>query len=87
MIQAGNALKCIKGKNNADIERLYKLVPESQIIDFDDVTAYMVNAGKVTEILDSELNILDANEIDRISSIFSETFDALIDIEYSATVN
>ncbi|EHB6917331.1 AAA family ATPase [Escherichia coli] len=87
LIQAGNALKCIKDKNNADIERLYKLVPESQIIDFDDVTAYMVNAGKVTEILDSELNILDANEIDRISSIFSETFDALIDIEYSATVN
>ena len=41
----------------------------------------------MTEILDSELNILDANEIDRISSIFSETFDALIDIEYSATVN
>lgn len=81
LIQAGNTFKHLKSYNPKALDDLFKIVPESQIIDFDDVTAYMVNGGKTTEILDSELNILDANEIDRISSQFSDTFDKLIEME------
>lgn len=55
------------------------------MIDFNDVTAYMVNNGKVIGILDSELKILDSNEIDRISSIFSDNFDKLIEMEFSVS--
>lgn len=83
LIQAGNTLKHLIKNRPADLDELYKIVPLSQIIDFDDVTAYMVNNGKTSEILDSELRILDANEIDRISSIFSDAFDKLIEMECS----
>lgn len=83
LIQAGNALKSLKVNSPETLPELYKLVPASQVINFDDVTAYMVNNGKVVEILDNELQILDANEIDRISSVFSEVFDKLIEMEYS----
>lgn len=82
LIQAGNVLSSLTEKKNHLKESLFKLVPESQIIKFNDVTAYMVNNGKVERILDKELNILNANEIDRISSVFSDTFDKLIEMEY-----
>lgn len=81
LIQAGNTSKSIARENIKLREELYKLVPETQLVDFDDVTAYMVNNGKVNTIIDNELKILDANEIDRISSVFSDTFDKLIEME------
>lgn len=83
LIQAGNTLKAIRERG--DIKKLeaelFNIVPESQIISFSDVTAYMVNNGKTTKILDSEYELLDSNEIDKISSIFSENFDKLIEME------
>ncbi|MDT0206249.1 AAA family ATPase [Serratia marcescens] len=87
LIQAGNTLAAINSQNNNNDQKnnLFKIVPESQLIDFNDVTAYMVNNGKVIGILDSELKILDSNEIDRISSIFSDNFDKLIEMEFSVS--
>ncbi|HGM5304583.1 AAA family ATPase [Serratia marcescens] len=89
LIQAGNTLAAINSQNNNNEQKnnLFKIVPESQLIDFNDVTAYMVNNGKVIGILDSELKILDSNEIDRISSIFSDNFDKLIEMEFSVSEN
>ncbi|SEK89816.1 AAA domain-containing protein, putative AbiEii toxin, Type IV TA system [Kosakonia sacchari] len=81
LIQAGNTLRSISKDNLHLKEELFKIVPESQIVNFDDVTAYMVNNGKLINIIDHELKILDANEIDRISSVFSDTFDKLIEME------
>lgn len=82
LIQAGNTSKAITHENIKMREELYKLVPESQLVSFEDVTAYMVNNGKVNNIIDHELKLLDSNEIDRISSVFSDTFDKLIEMEF-----
>ena len=84
LIQAGNTLAALES-DNSSLNELFKIIPHSQIIDFRDVTAYMVNNGKTTEILDTDLKILDANEIDRISSSFSDTFDKLIEMEFSSS--
>jgi len=78
LIQAGNVAA---SKNYQNLEELYKVVPESEIVDFNDVSAYLVNNGTVQSIMNQELKLIDANMIDEVSNQFAETFEKLISME------
>ncbi|MER1491501.1 AAA family ATPase [Enterobacter cloacae] len=81
LIQAGNALKeC----NNAEKRKyLFSIVSKNEVIKFEDVSAFIINAGEAKSILDYDVNLIDAAAIDQISNVFSDKFDKLMDIQYS----
>lgn len=78
LIQAGNVAK---SKNYQDLDELYKVVSEHELINFDDVSAYFVEKGTVKSILDHELKLIDAHAIDSISRQFAQTFEKLVMME------
>lgn len=78
LIQAGNVAA---SKSHEDLEELYKIVPESELVDFNDVTAYIVDKGTVRSILNRDLKLIDASMIDEISGHFADTFEKLLVME------
>ena len=78
LIQAGNVAA---SKNYQNLEELYKVVPKDEIVDFNDVSAYLVNNGTVQSILDNELKLIDATMIDSVSRQFANTFEQLVIME------
>lgn len=78
LIQAGNVAA---SKNHQNLAELYKIVAKSEIVDFNDVAAYLVNEGTVKSILNQDLKLIDSNIIDEISNHFADTFEKLINME------
>ena len=83
LIQAGNAEKALLENKCSDEEmkKLYAITPAEEIINFSEVRAYMIDNGTASNILNDELNLIDANSIDKISNVFSEKFNSLVEIE------
>lgn len=77
LIEAGNVLKMHPEKK----EEVKKWVPEDCIMDFDKVSAYKMENGKVISILDEEYRLVVADKIDTISDRESRIFSALLDLE------
>ncbi|PPD47222.1 MAG: hypothetical protein CTY16_07910 [Methylobacter sp.] len=78
LIQAGNVAA---SKNYEDLDELRAVVPESEWVDFNDVTAYVVDKGTVKPILNHELKLIHANMIDEVSNHLSEKFRKLLHME------
>ena len=78
LIQASNAQISLGVSNS---EEVYDIVPRNQLVNFDDVTAYMVDKGSVKAILDYEYRLIQAESIDAVSEYFSERFEQLIALE------
>lgn len=78
LIQAGNVAA---SKNYQDLDALRAVVPESEWVDFNDVTAYVVNNGTVKSILNQELKLIDANMIDEVSDHLADKFRELLGME------
>lgn len=83
LIQSGNAENALR-ENSAspdEFKKLYAITPKEEIIYFDEVRAYIIDNGTATNILNKELKLIDANSIDKISNIFSEKFNSLVEME------
>ena len=80
LIQASNAAKSLSKERLAEI---YRVVPKSEMVDFDDVSAYMVDKGVVNSILDEEFRLIQAESIDAVSTHFSSKFEKLLELEMS----
>lgn len=78
LIQAGNVAA---SKNYQDLDALRQIVPESEWMDFNDVTAYIVDNGTVKSILNQELKLIDANMIDEVSNHLADKFRELLGME------
>lgn len=78
LIQAGNIANF---KNYENLDDLHKVVPKLEVVDFNDVAAYVVNKGTVKTILNKELKLIDSNIIDDISNYFADTFEKLLSME------
>jgi len=78
LIQARNVAA---SKNYEDLDALRNIVPESEWVDFNDVTAYVVNNGTVKSILNQELKLIDANMIDDVSEHLAYIFEKLTFME------
>ena len=79
LIQAGNVLAKVRSEEIG--EKLFSIIPREQIVNFSDVTAYLVDGGTVRQILDSELQLIDASAIDNVSEYFAQKFEGLLDVE------
>ncbi len=79
LIMASNAAK--EGKPDS-LEQIYKIIPKDQHIDFDDVGAWTMDDGKLTDMLDHESKLIDANCIDGVSDEFDREFNDLLDLRY-----
>ena len=65
-------------------EEINAIVPESNWIDFNDISVYEVrNDGKVYSIKNEEFKSIDVNAIDSVSDIISEEFDKLTELRYA----
>ncbi|MCP3788906.1 AAA family ATPase [Pseudomonas sp. N2-11] len=77
LVQASNVLK----NDSQQRGHVSEIVPLDQVIDFDDISAYMVDKGTVRSILDAEVRLIQADAIDAVSQHFSEKFEKLIELE------
>lgn len=65
-------------------EEINAIVPESNWIDYNDISVYEVrNDGKVYSIKNEEFKSIDTNAIDGVSDIISEEFDKLTELRYA----
>lgn len=84
LIEASNAWKALPIHRQAEV---HKLVPKSEMVDFEDVSAYMVDKGSVHSILDREFKLVHADAIDAVSAHFSDKFEKLLELELSVSDN
>ncbi|MBE9055863.1 ATP-binding protein [Sphaerospermopsis sp. LEGE 08334] len=84
LIQAGNTLKALKEKSEQDdlIRELFKIVPENQMLDINDIAAYTIKNGMIESLINEENHLIDTNIIDDVSNEFSMVFEKLIDLEF-----
>ncbi|MTJ14229.1 AAA family ATPase [Anabaena sp. UHCC 0187] len=84
LIQAGNTLKALREKpeQNYLLEALFKIVPENQTLDINDVAAYTIKNGMIESLINEDNNLIDTNIIDEVSNEFSQVFEKLIELEF-----
>ncbi len=86
LIQAGNILKSINKHCDKNIrdklkKQLFTIFDEDQILDVNDISAYMLQHGKLENIIDQETQLINATLIDEISDEIGCTFDQLLALE------
>lgn len=84
LIQANNTVLSFGDGNPSEV---FEVIPGDQHIRYEDVSAYIVNQGSVTSILDDEYRLIQADAIDEVSEHFSATFEKLIEIESKNTAS
>lgn len=62
---------------------LFKIVPENQMLDINDVRVYSLQNGEIESIINDENQLIDANVIDEISNCTGEQFDQLLNLEFN----
>ena len=86
LMEAGIVEKKAKAAGDEEkLKKLYDIVPKEQILDPDDVNAYVMTHDEkepVKSIKDKETGLIDGDEIDEVSNELSIGFDKLLDLEY-----
>lgn len=80
-IMAGEAKKAILDRGEK-LEEWSKVIVEDEVIDFDDVSAYVINDGYLEDIVCKEDRLVGVNLIDEVSDEFEQRFSDLLDIVY-----
>lgn len=62
-------------------EAVESIIPSYSWIDFNDINVFFVTDGGVESILDEDLKLIKAEEIDGISTVLNEEFDKLLELE------
>ncbi len=78
LIQADNTFKAKPEKE----KEISKVVNKNKWVCFEDVSAYFLEDGKLTDIMDYENRLIKAEEIDRVSDEIVEEYNKLLDIEF-----
>jgi predicted ATPase len=78
LIKAGNIVQ----QNPGLKEAVCKEIPESMHIDIGHFSAYALENGRATDIIDKETNLINADAIDGVSESIMEIFNTLQDIEF-----
>ncbi|MDE9427392.1 AAA family ATPase [Xenorhabdus bovienii] len=78
LILASNIIKNNPSKRN----KINEIIKDEEIVDFDDVSAYLINDGIAHDILDKKEKLINADFIDDISNTISKDFGKLLDIEF-----
>jgi predicted ATPase len=67
---------------SALIQMLEKISSEEKRICFDDISVFLMENGKIKDIMDYENRLIDADPIDDVSEVISKEFSQLLDIKY-----
>jgi len=78
LLQAGRLAKELKGKSSA-LKRLHQVVPKTQLLSADDVSAYHFDGKSARSIMAPE-GLIGAEEIDSVSEDLAVQFDKILDI-------
>ena len=62
-------------------KQLRSIIPESQMISFDSVSAYALDKGKVSSLKCKETKLINTNYIDQVSDELAIQFDKMLDLE------
>ncbi len=77
LMYAGYLKRTIK-----NVDKLYSIIPEKEILLPDDVTAYSLTAAKNLEkVIDKETQLISQNVLDNVSNEISTEFGKLMDLE------
>ncbi len=75
LLQAGHLLE-----NGANKRKLFKIVPESEILKPGELNAYAFENGDVTSLIDEETGLISAEMLDQVSEDIAVQFDQLLDL-------
>jgi hypothetical protein len=76
-----------KLKNEELEKKLFKIIPKEKHISFEDVSAYYLENGKMTNIMNSEYRNIDAEKIDEVSNTILNEFNQLLELEIDIEKN
>ena len=62
------------------LEKINGIVPKESRLDIKDLSVYEITGGIVSSIVDTSLNMVDADKIDGVSIKSSEEFNELLEI-------
>lgn len=85
LIQAKASIDSVESLPDSDVLRnkIYSVVQENTMISFKDVSAYFLSSGVLTDLKDSDTQLLNANMMDDISDELNNTLGKLLDIQES----
>ncbi|MEL7407831.1 MAG: hypothetical protein AAFN00_12845, partial [Cyanobacteria bacterium J06558_2] len=63
------------------LKKINKLVPESRLLNSDEVAVYSLENGYCQSIMDQETGLIDASMIDEVSNELAVQFDQLLELE------
>lgn len=70
----------VVAKNPKMRERVQKIIPQEAWLDSEKVSVYFLASGQCTSILDSDLGLIDQNQLDEISEVLGSDFEQLYDL-------
>jgi hypothetical protein len=63
------------------LEDFDKILPSTSPIDINNISAYKIENGILTSIIDEEFSIIDSDELDKASSHASDIYNQLLEFE------
>lgn len=74
------------GKISADTpdkkEAVFKVVPESEVLDPSKLYAYSISKGDIKILIDSDTKLISQNDLDSVSDDLAIDFGELLEIEF-----
>lgn len=68
-------------RNLLSLESFESILPSTSPIDIDDVSAYKIEDGILTSIIDNEFSMIDSDELDKASGHASDIYNQLLEFE------
>lgn len=76
LIEAGN----VYAQKPKAKDALFSIIPENQLVRFDDVSAYIIRDGRVVSLMNEEYSLIDADELDAVSDVISREYSQILDL-------
>ena len=76
LIEAGN----VYAQKPKVKDALFSIIPENQLVRFEDVSAYIIRDGGVASLMNEEYSLIDADELDAVSDVISREYSQILDL-------
>lgn len=76
-----NIIQAANSANDNNITEIQDIMQMNHFVGFDEISVYEVAEGKVNDIKNYEMRLIDANSIDSVSDIINEQFSKLLEYE------
>ncbi len=76
-----NIIQAANSANDNNITEIQDIMQMNHFVGFDEISVYEVADGKVNDIKNYEMRLIDANSIDSVSDVINEQFSKLLEYE------